>query len=844
VNFQYCVSRFLFFWLLFCLFNSSATAQLLGAKGASLPMNVVVTPHFRVLHQPYLEAFARHVGAAAELIHSRIIAAVGNDPGITYILINDATDLANGLTVPDPYNFITINATFPRPTDIGAQWEDAMLALATHEFTHLAHLTTRNETRVALRGIFGAIPGILGTRVPPAWFTEGYAVALETRFTSGGRSQDTSVKTLRAQMARAGNFPSLIEAGIGTLERYPFGNTRYAFGAGFVPYLIGRFGDAGIQKVIERFNSSLSFDDAWISVHHVGLTELWNDWQQLEEQRAQTELEALKASQLPAGERLYGGSGVPAVLGNQIVWLEGAAIRFGTWNAGKLEPSEERVKLPTRPNKLSFQNQNTLVYSRILYQSDTSFGEVFKLERDAIGNWRETQLTKNARARDAVSDGNCVMFVNDDTESSSLKKLCDSSTETVFTAPFGWHLFHPTKNKTGQLALTVWRPGGFLDIATLENQQLVFQTSDRAQDQFPIWLPDGKLAFASDRGGSFQAYRINPGSSQIERISAASGGVYGSSVMPNGSLAFAGYTSTGFETRRLEIGKTLPEKLEFLEPRPIEQLDGLEYAIESYNAAPSALFWTPFSATGLGATLYGADPAGINNYTIGAGYSFIGNPGFEADASFSFQPLRNWGLNASANANSSGWSLSLSPAWFGNAQAQGLGVYSYRLTATARGTNTAFELASSFSLKSLIEDEYGYTQNGWATSASISSLGRFGVNLTLADSSLGLPVVLNTSLTQNNFNARISSQFSFSLNWFNSDGLIGIARVSVLPFLGYQFATTPNYLAGTQILLDGVFNYYAPVSVGFEFSYSSLNGFQLGLVTLIPLLNGLRLASL
>ncbi len=826
--------------LILLLSGSSVKAQLLGAKGASLPMNVVLTPHFRVLHQPYLEGFARYVAAAAELIHDRVIAAVGNDPGITYILINDATDLSNGLTIPDPFNFITVHATFPRPNDFGAQWQDLMVVLVTHEFVHLAHLSTRDQTRIALRGIFGAIPGVLSTRIPPAWFLEGYAVALETRFTSGGRSQDASVKTLRAQMARAGNFPSLIEAGIGTLERYPFGNTRYAFGAGFVPFLIGKYGDAGIQKVIAQYNSSLSFDDAWMSVHGIGLTQLWHEWQQLEEQRARSELEDLKASQLPTGTRLYGGSGVPAVLGNEIAWLEGSTLRFGIWNAGKLEFSDERFKLPTRPNKISFQNKNKLVYSRLFFQSDTSYGEVFKLERDDFGNWYETQLTQNARARDAIADGDCVLFVHDDTQSSSLKRLCGSSLDTVFTAPFGWHLFQPAISKTGLVALSVWRPGGFLDIATLENSKLLFQTSDRAQDQFPTWLKDEKLVFASDRNGSFQAYQMSPNSSQIERISAANGGVYGSSVLPNGSLAFAGYTSTGFETRMLEIGKTIPEKLEFSQPKLLEPLNGLEYAIEPYNAAPAALFWTPFSSTGIGATLYGADPAGINNYTIGAGYSLLGNPGFEANASFSFQPLRNWSLTASANADSSGWSLALTPAWFGNAQAVGLGIYGYRFAASARATNIGFELNSSFSLQSLTEDEYGYTQNGWAAFAGVSSSGRFGVQLTLADSSLGLPIVLDASLTQNGFGLRAASQYSFDLNWFTSDSLLGIARFSIVPFVAYKFTTNSNYIFGSQFLLDGVFQYYAPVSLGLEFSISSLNGFQFGLVTLIPLLNGLR----
>jgi hypothetical protein len=112
--------------------------------------------------------------------------------------------------------------------------------------------------------------------------------------------------------------------------------------------------------------------------------------------------------------------------------------------------------------------------------------------------------------------------------------------------------------------------------------------------------------------------------------------------------------------------------------------------------------------------------------------------------------------------------------------------------------------------------------------------------LTLADPSLGLPVVLDSILTQDGFGIRAASQYSFHLNWFTTDGLLGIARLSVVPFAAYQFTTKPNFIFGTQVLLDGVFQYYAPVSLGLEFSYSTLNGFQFGLVTLIPLLNGLR----
>ncbi len=221
--------RILLVLLLFC---ASAHAQLLSGKGAELPLAVVKTPHFEVLHPPRLESFARRVAAAAETMRSAVIGVVGNDPGRTYILVNDETDDFNGFAVPGPYPFIRVFATFPRPTDIGAQWQDAMHALVTHEFAHVAHLSTRDDLRNSLRGIFGAVPGVLEARVPPAWFVEGYAIYLESKLTSGGRAKDSTIRTLRAQMARADVFPSLSDAGIGINEQYPFGNTRYAFGAG------------------------------------------------------------------------------------------------------------------------------------------------------------------------------------------------------------------------------------------------------------------------------------------------------------------------------------------------------------------------------------------------------------------------------------------------------------------------------------------------------------------------------------------------------------------------------------------------------------------------------------
>ena len=196
-------------WLLVLIFwLSNANAQLLSGKGVAAPLQVIATPHFRVLHPPPLESYARRVAAAAERIRTGVLAVVGNDPGLTYILVGDETDDFNGYALPGPYPFIRVYASFPTPSDIGAKWQDALVALVGHEFTHVAHLSTRDPVRQALRGVFGAVPGVLEARVPPAWFVEGYAIYLESTVTTGGRVTDSATRTLRRSMARAGRFPS------------------------------------------------------------------------------------------------------------------------------------------------------------------------------------------------------------------------------------------------------------------------------------------------------------------------------------------------------------------------------------------------------------------------------------------------------------------------------------------------------------------------------------------------------------------------------------------------------------------------------------------------------------
>jgi hypothetical protein len=817
------------FAMILFLFFASAEAQLLTGKGAELPLAVVKTPHFEVLHPPRLQGFARRVAAAAEKMRSAVVGVVGNDPGRTFIVVNDETDDFNGFAVPGPYPFIRVFATFPRPTDIGAQWQDAMHALVTHEFTHVAHLSTRDDLRNGLRSIFGAVPGILEARVPPAWFVEGFAVYLETKLTSGGRAQDSGIRTLRAQMARANVFPSLSDAGLGVNEDYPFGNTRYAFGAGFVAFLAERFGEVTIRQVIALYNQRLTFADAWQEITQSSLSSLWADWTALEVSRASEETQALKTTGLETGQPLHLGSGTPAWKSDgSYAFMSSLNLRFVDKN-GRLE--ERKIPLPSRPSRLSW-DADALIYSRTVVRGATTYGEVFSLE-----NGLEQQLTKNARARDAVFDGQCIIYVQDYLDNSSIRRLCGTTDELFFAAPTGWHLFHLAP-RANQLALTVWRPGGFLDVAVMKNQQLEFLTSDRSQDQFPTWLSETELVFSSDRSGIAQLYKLTVGESQVYPLTAAFGGVYSISRKPSGELTFSSYTSQGFETRIVSPKIKNTVLLEKTQPVPLDNLSGLEYPIESYNAFPTPVFWYPATQNGIGATIVGADPVGIFSWQLAAGFDLLNGTGFGANFSLNFAPSLEWNANLFTTADSSNWGVRLSSSWIGKGETQFSGRAGY-IIRPSLGIVNGLPFANLFTFLGVAQtDDWDYLEYGWGITTLVSSNGNYNLGISLADSVSGLPIRLNLGLSGQFLNnpilsAGLQTQTSFGLRLRTEDGFLALERITIQPFINLKYSNLLEYNLGVRILADAIFNYYVPLTFGLEFSYG--NGFALRLVTMLPL---------
>src|SRR5690606_29835779 len=118
-----------------------------------------------------------------------------------------------------------------------------------------------------------------------------------------------------------------------------------------------------------------------------------------------------------------------------------------------------------------------------------------------------------------------------------------------------------------QVAFSIWSKGGYRDIAItdVKSKRTKRLMRDRAQDQQPVWSPDGqRLYFVSDRTGIANVYAYDLGSKRLRMVTNVKTGAYMPALSADGrTLYYVGYTHTGFDLFALKIDES-----QFLEAPP------------------------------------------------------------------------------------------------------------------------------------------------------------------------------------------------------------------------------------------------------------------------------------
>jgi hypothetical protein len=257
-------------------FGAPVSAQL--APRPWLDWRTTETEHF-VLHYP--AAYRTWTLALAERIEgvrAQIQPLVGYAPSQRIdIVVDDPANEANG------YAFTPLDAPtivfWPTPPDPRSEignarvWEEL---LATHEITHVLHLTrpSRNRLKRLLWSLSPIPMGPIATK-SPRWVLEGYATYIEGRVTGSGRPNNAWRAAIIRQFAIEGKMPSYGQ--LSATGGWETGSFAYLVGSAYFEWLARREGDSSIVALWRRLTAvtDRSFDAAFSGVYGDSPAELY-----------------------------------------------------------------------------------------------------------------------------------------------------------------------------------------------------------------------------------------------------------------------------------------------------------------------------------------------------------------------------------------------------------------------------------------------------------------------------------------------------------------------------------------------------------------------------------------
>ncbi len=139
-------------------------ARTLGLPG--LVWETHTTKHFQVHANSGLRPIAKRVAEVAENVHTTLSPELGWQPKQrTQIVLTDDTDFANGSATALPYDTVRLFVTAPDDLSPLNDYDDWLIELVTHEYTHILH----TDHITGLAAIYNAIFGKSYTRnqMPP-----------------------------------------------------------------------------------------------------------------------------------------------------------------------------------------------------------------------------------------------------------------------------------------------------------------------------------------------------------------------------------------------------------------------------------------------------------------------------------------------------------------------------------------------------------------------------------------------------------------------------------------------------------------------------------------------------
>ncbi|MCU0683307.1 MAG: BamA/TamA family outer membrane protein [Polyangiaceae bacterium] len=558
----------------------------------------IETPHFRIHYATNLERVAERIADLCEDVHGRMVPVLGYEPStITHVVVTDNSESANGSASALPYNVVRLFVTAPEDTSPLADYEDWLLELVTHEYTHILHIDNVSGVPSVLNAVLGKT--FAPNQYQPRWIIEGLAVLEESLRTAGGRNRSSIFDMyLRADVLE-GRLAPLDQMSNGP-RRWPGGNIWYLYGSRFLTWISDTYGEQVMREIAADYGARIVPYGINRSVRRAtGRTyeELYEGWKahlgrlygdQIARARAAPGGLREGHKLTHAGRFLARPRWVPASLRRSasvpevLYYAEDGHNRAGYYrlpvpsvSRAKEDERELFVRSSLDRGSASFDREGNLYFSNAeVHKRIYAFADLVRVragssapDGDEPAPARE-RLTTGLRASDpdVRFDGRQIVYTVNRRGTQYLTTadvLADGTLgpSRVLVPSLEFQLAqNPRYSPDGRLvAYSSWSPGGFRDLRVVEvaTGHLVEVTHDRALDVQPVWSPDGKtLYFSSDRTGIFNLYAYDLPTGALWQVTNVRTGALMPEPSPDGaSLVYVGYGTDGYDLYGLTIDR-------------------------------------------------------------------------------------------------------------------------------------------------------------------------------------------------------------------------------------------------------------------------------------------------
>ena len=586
------------------------------------------TDHFKVTYPAQVDPIAKRVARLCETIHLRLTEEMQFAPDTkTEILLTDDTDSANGLATPVPYNNIRLFVTAPPDLSTLGDYDDWMLGLVTHEYTHILH--TGNISGLAAIGNYIIGRTLAPNSAQPRWVLEGLAVVEESEHTSAGRIRSSLFDMwLRADVLE--DYFARLDQISSDAQRWPYGNLVYLYGSRFLRWIEDVYGPNTMPAVSADYGATtipFGINRAIRRVTGATYEDLYDGWHAQLKKHYQDQVDAVdKVGRIEGARITFHGQSVeyPRFATPEarihpdedelFYFLDDSNDPAGIYRftlgdptkAGKRD--EQLIAHTSTDGAVGFMPDGGLIFTDLaVYRNLYDWHDLFSLPkgvRSTLGTESDRkQLTNGLRALepDVSPTGRQVAFTVN-SRSTTFLQIADLHPDgtlgprrTLVPSDRFDQAYTPRFSPDGsKIAWSAWRAGGYRDIriVDVETGKVEDVTHDRSLDMQPAWAPDGKtLYFSSDRTGIFNIYAYDLSTKKFSLVTNVHGGAIEPAISPDGkTLVYVGYTHEGYDlfAMRLDPAKFLPAPdAPEDRPEPEPEPDAVKIQRHRYNPLPT-----------------------------------------------------------------------------------------------------------------------------------------------------------------------------------------------------------------------------------------------------------------